>query len=139
MSSPLSIGLTSGVIGAATLTLTHQTGHWFASSAPRTTIAAIDWTLAGDLVVNSLYYSAVPGPSCAATWQRGVLLGLVAGIGALALPEYLGVGTMAHVHGRRHRLLTLACFIAGGMAAAAAANRITELPRVEADIVDKEA
>ena len=139
MSSPLSTGLTSGVIGAAILTLTHQTGYWFASGAPRTNLAAMDWTLAGDLVVNSLYYSAVPGASCAATWQRGVLLGLVAGIGALALPELLGVGTMSHVYSRRHRLLTLACFIAGGMAAAAAANRIAELPRVEADVVDKQA
>lgn len=79
-------------------------------------------TLAGDLIINSLYYSAVSASTEAATWRRGVVLGAFAGAGALMLPERMGLGTPPHIESSRNKILTVTWYLVGGVAAAAAAN-----------------
>ena len=47
--------------------------------------------LAGDLVTNSLFFAMAQGSGKGNTYLRGALLGLSAGIGAIALPKQLGL------------------------------------------------
>ncbi|GGL90402.1 hypothetical protein GCM10010840_30560 [Deinococcus aerolatus] len=82
------------------------------------------WTLLGDLLSNTLYYGLVGlGPRQGA-WQRGGLLGLAAGLGAVALPRPLGLGGQPGARSPRTPLLTAAWYLAGGLAAAVAARQL---------------
>ena len=78
--------------------------------------------LAGDLIGNSLYYSAIPAATAAATWRRGLFLGALAGVGALALPERVGLGAPPDSGRPGNQLMTIAWYVIGGLATAAAAN-----------------
>ena len=103
----------SGLIGACTLTLIHESARRFVPNAPRMDILGMraiakslrllnqpavtesrlhGMSLAGDIVSNSAYYSLVglAGPGAAAL--SGTALGLAAGFGAVLLPEPLGLG-----------------------------------------------
>jgi len=143
MFSPAAKALASGAIGAGVLTLIHQSARRRIPRAPRMDVVGMravdritEWmgaqvlprpqlhraALAGDIIANSLYYSMVPGRTAAATWQRGVMLGAMAGVGALSLPERLGLGTPPNSGSRSNHLMTLAWYTLGGLAAAAAAN-----------------
>ena len=101
--------LLSGIAGAAALTAVHQAARMMTDSAPRMDVVGIralargrdaatssetgstpverqnpalyNMALAGDLVFNSAYYSL------ATSWARGAALGLLAGVGALTLPN----------------------------------------------------
>jgi hypothetical protein len=77
-------------------------------------------TLVGDLATNTLYYSLVGD---APTWKRGIGLGLAAGIGAALLPQPLGLGTQPRQRVPITQLLTVAWYVAGGIAAVVAARR----------------
>jgi hypothetical protein len=79
-------------------------------------------TLAGDLVCNSIYYAAIPGRTAAATWTRAAALGVAAGLGALLLPEPMGLGPPPHSDRRSNQMMTLAWYAAGAAATAAAAT-----------------
>lgn len=145
MRSDLNIALTSGLIGASALTLAHEVGRRILHDAPRMDILGMRAlsrviaatgepapqfdrlhraTLVGDLVANALYYAAVAAPTSTDTWQRGAALGAVAGIGALTLPERMGLGTPPHSESRRNQILTIAWYMLGGLAAAAAATAL---------------
>jgi hypothetical protein len=133
----------SGTVGAGVLTLIHEAARRKVPRAPRMDIVGMravdrvmDWmhlqllnrpqlrrvALAGDLVSNSLYYSAVPATTPGATWRRGLFLGALAGIGAVSLPERIGLGTAPDSRSRSNQLMTVAWYVFGGLAAAAAAN-----------------
>lgn len=139
----LSNALGSGAVGAAVLTLIHEGARRRIPRAPRMDIVGMravdhvmDWmnlallkhgrlrtaAFAGDLVGNSLYYAAVPGRTPGETWFRGLTLGALAGIGAVALPERIGLGTPPDSNTRTNQLMTVAWYVIGGLAAAAAAN-----------------
>jgi hypothetical protein len=138
-----SVSFASGAIGAGVLTLIHQSARGRVPRAPRMDVVGMravdrvsEWigarvlprsqlyraALAGDMIANSLYYSMVPGRTRADTWRRGLLLGAMAGVGALSLPEPLGLGTPPDSHNRGNQLMTVAWYVLGGLAAAAAAN-----------------
>jgi len=78
-------------------------------------------TLAGDLVSNALYFAMVPGRDAHATWRRGALLGALAGVGAVTLPRRLGLGDPPNSDAVGNRVLTVAWYLLGGLAAACAA------------------
>jgi hypothetical protein len=146
--SQFPVALTSGVAGAAALTLCHETGRRLFPDAPRMDILGMRAisrgvamltdralpsfdrlhavALAGDLAANSLYYSAVPASTRSKTWRRGVILGTLAGVGALILPERMGLGAPLHIESGRNKILTVAWYLIGGVAAAAAANRMRD-------------
>jgi hypothetical protein len=132
--------LASGFIGAAALTGIHQAGRQLIDAPPRMDVVGMRaltrlyeacgceppsadrlyrMTMAGDLVSNGIYYAGVRGRG-AALWGRALALGLAAGVGAVTLPEPLGLGTPPNNEHLRTRLLTVGWYVAGALAAALA-------------------
>jgi hypothetical protein len=87
--------------------------------------------LAGDLITNTLYYSAIPARDAATTWMRAALLGPAAEAGALVVPGRTGVGSPPNGETRANQAMTIARYGAGALAAAVAANMMGygRLPR----------
>lgn len=133
--------LLAGACGAVALTAIHQLARRVTDDAPRMDIVGeralartmeaagaevppepklYRWTLAGDLMANSAYYSLVACGRDAHVWRRGVALGLVAGAGALLLPGRLGLGDPPKSDHLGNQIMTVAWYLLGGLAAAAA-------------------
>lgn len=138
MSTTLNTALISGAAGALALTAVHQAARAFTdyaprmdvlgmralarganaagTEAPRTHAGLYGATLAGDLIANSMYYSL------ATTYKRGTVLGLLAGLGALVLPERMGLGVPPKSELLSNQVMTVAWYLVGGLAAAATAQ-----------------
>jgi hypothetical protein len=137
----LAKALGSGLIGACALTLLHETARRFIPGAPRMDVLGMRaiakslrlvdqepppdeqlhaLALAGDVLSNSLYYSLVGAGAPCAVWLRGTLLGLGAGVGAVVLPQPLGLGKGPSARTASTRAMTIGWYLAGGLAAAAA-------------------
>jgi L-ascorbate metabolism protein UlaG (beta-lactamase superfamily) len=135
--------LGSGTVGAVALTALHETARRVLPNAPRADLLgerAIDrslralgrrppsgprlhrWALAGDLLSSSLFYSLVGSHGGRKAWLRGSLLGLGAGLGVVVLPGPLGLGSRPSARTPATVAMTLAWYVAGGLAAAAAVN-----------------
>jgi hypothetical protein len=131
----------SGFIGACTLTLIHETARRSIPDAPRMDILgmrAISKSLrtvggqpperkrlhtaamVGDILANSLYYSLVGVGDEKGVLLRGAALGLAAGVGGVLLPEPLGLGGAPSGRSTNTKLMTVAWYVAGAVAAAAA-------------------
>jgi hypothetical protein len=127
----------SGMAGAVAVTAVHEAARRVSSDAPRMDVVAMralaratdaadlvrpgddalhKAALAGELVCNSAYYAF------ATTWTRGVVLGLGAGIGALLLPQSIGLGAPPRSDRLSNQLMTVAWYLVGGLAAAATAT-----------------
>lgn len=135
--------LGSGLVGACALTLIHETARRFIDDAPRMdvvgmraiakTMRAVDVeppvplheaALAGEIVSNSLYYSLVGVGDARDAIRNGALLGLAAGLGAVFLPEPLGLGRQPTEDSPETQLMTVAWYLLGGLAAGAAYSAI---------------
>jgi hypothetical protein len=135
--------LANGLVGAAVLTAIHQAARRYIPDAPRMDIVGMRaftqlfriagvepperqrlyaLTMAGDLLSNGIYYSAVGSSGSRGVWPRAVALGLAAGVGAVVLPEPLGLGKPPHIERARTKLLTVALYLTGALVAAAAAS-----------------
>lgn len=131
--------LGSGLVGAFALTLVHETARRYVDDAPRMdvmgmraiakTMQAVDVdppvplheaALVGDIVSNSLYYSLVGLGAREDAIRNGALLGLAAGLGAVYLPERLGLGRQPTEDSPQTELMTVAWYLIGGLAAGAA-------------------
>ena len=137
----------SGMAGAAALTAVHQAARMVTDSAPRMDVvgmraiargkeavagdtaspagstenpALYNMALAGDLFFNSAYYSM------ATTWTRGAALGVLAGVGALFLPQKLGLGAPPKSELLSNQVMTVAWYVLGGLAAAWTAQCLAE-------------
>lgn len=130
--------LIAGAAGAVALTAVHQAARAVTDAAPRMDVVGMralargadavgqeapkthaglyGATLAGDLIANSAYYSL------ATTYTRGTVLGLLAGIGALVLPERMGLGVPPKSELLSNQVMTVAWYLVGGLAAAATAQ-----------------
>lgn len=64
-------------------------------------------TLAGDIVSNALYYSAL------ATNKAGIISGIVGGIGAVELPKYLGLNDKPVAETTQKKIITVAYYAFG--------------------------
>ena len=138
------IGLT-GLAGAVTVTLLNETVRRLVPHAPRIEIigeralsqslrtldvtpprgaALYRWTLLGDLVSNSIYFGLVGLGKSDGVWTRGGALGLAAGVGAVVLPEPLGLGKQPGARAPFTPLLTAAWYLAGGLASAAVGRKL---------------
>jgi len=137
--------LGSGVVGAVALTLLHEGARRTVPHAPRMDILgmraiaqgmrAVDeppperdrlhrWALLGDIAFNSIYYSLVATGDRQSAWRRGTLLGLLAGVGAVILPQPLGLGQPPGGQRSDTQVMTVAWYLVGGLAAAAASNLV---------------
>lgn len=76
-------------------------------------------TMLGDLIGNGLYYSAIAiGDDSSSIWLRGSILGLLAGIGGVALPGPMGLGSRPSSRTRATQLLTVLLYLKGGLVTA---------------------
>jgi hypothetical protein len=137
--------LTSGAIGAVALTALHELARRRVTTAPRMDLMGMralrrmapqlreaqvssgklhTAALVGDLVCNSLYYAAIPGRTHVATWLRATALGVAAGVGALLLPERMGLGPPPHSDRRSNQAMTVAWYAVGAAATAAVATAL---------------
>jgi hypothetical protein len=135
----------AGVCGALALTAVHQLARRVTDDAPRMdvlgeraiarTVRAAGgtlpmqptlhrWALAGDLVANSAYYSLVACGRDAHMWTRAIAMGLAAGAGALVLPKRIGLGDAPKRDHLPNQIMTVAWYLVGGLAAAAAGRLI---------------
>lgn len=129
----LSRALVAGAAGAAAVTALHQTARTTLRHPPRMDVfgkralrhAGVrlhgreleQATLAGDLAANSAYFAlAAVGLPRSAPW-RGVALGLAAGLGALTLPQRMGLGSRPAWARGSTAALTVAWYTAGGLVA----------------------
>ena len=131
--------LGSGLVGACALTLIHETARRFIKDAPRMDVVGMraiaktmraadlepptplhEAALVGDIVSNSLFYSLVGAGDREDALRNGALLGLAAGLGAVFLPEPLGLGRQPTERAPATQAMTVAWYLAGGIAAAAA-------------------
>lgn len=76
-------------------------------------------TLGGDLVSNTLYYSAIGAGGTDGIWTKAAALGLAGGIGALALPEPMGLDPEPVTKTTKSKALTVAYYTAGALVTAA--------------------
>ena len=136
----LNDSLVSGMAGAAALTAVHQAARRISENAPRMDVVGMRAlargaeaagteappthkglyraTLAGDLICNSAFYSL------ATTYKRGAAMGLLAGIGALVLPQRLGLGSPPNSDLLSNQVMTVAWYLVGGLVAAATAQHL---------------
>lgn len=139
----------SGLFGACTLTLIHESARQILPKAPRMDILGMraitkslrlldqeappenqlhKVTLAGDIISNSAYYSLVSIGEPEHAVLRGTLLGLAAGIGAVLLPEPLGLGSAPSGRTPETKVMTVGWYVAGGIAAAIMYRLLSQQP-----------
>lgn len=131
--------LGSGLLGACVLTILHETVRRFVPDAPRADILGMraiekvmesmdeeppaddelhSWALEGDVVSNTLYYSLIGLAKPENALLTGAALGVVAGIGAVALPEPLGLGDAPTNRTLATSAMTIGWYLVGGLATA---------------------
>lgn len=76
-------------------------------------------TLGGDLVSNTLYYSAIGAGGTEGIWTKAAISGISAGIGALALPEPMGLDPEPVTKTTKSKALTVGYYLAGALVTAA--------------------
>jgi hypothetical protein len=135
--------LASGLIGSAVLTVLHEGARRILPSAPRFDLLGMcgveklfqafrssppagqglySLALIGDIVTNTLYYSRVPGIRNTG-WLRGLVLGSGAGIATQILSPMLGLGKKPIARKNVTRVMSVAWYLVGGLAAAWVARR----------------
>jgi hypothetical protein len=133
--------LMAGAAGAGALTLIHQAARIATPYAPRMDVLGMRairgargrlglgggsdrdierQALAGDMLANTAYYALIGAGNRGSVWSRGLALGLAAGLGAVVLPRHLGLGDPPHADRPTTQLMTIAWYVVGGLAAAAA-------------------
>lgn len=132
--------LIGGLAGAAALNIIHETYRQFDKDAPhihligeealakmlkavhvavpRNKKELYQWTLAGDVVSNALYYSLIGIGKNKNLLKRGLIFGLAAGIGAVFMPQKLGLNELPSNRATETKVLTVLWYTLGGLAAA---------------------
>ncbi len=129
----------SGLAGSIALTLAHETLRKNVDLAPRMDLMGeqglakalfaagmpipdepqlFNLTMGGDIVGNAGYYALV-STTPKHPLIAGAVLGLVAGAGALSLPEKIGLNEEYSNASRKTQLLTMAIYFLGGIVAGA--------------------
>lgn len=76
-------------------------------------------TLAGDLVGNTMYYSLIGAGDAKYLWPKAIFIGLTAGIGAVKLPEPMGLDPEPVNKTNEVQLLTVGYYLFGALVTAA--------------------
>lgn len=131
----------SGAVGAGVLTLVHQGAKELFSNAPRMDVLGRKviskslksfgvtekipyaklqrWSLAGDLIANSFYYSLIGVIGRKHPLVRGAALGAIAGVGAITLPQQMNLPSGPAAKTPERAMMTFAWYLLGGLAAGA--------------------
>ncbi|MGV3540119.1 MAG: hypothetical protein ACO1OQ_09920 [Rufibacter sp.] len=131
----------SGLAGAVAVTAVHETVRRFYPNAPRMDILGMraiskglhavgqtppegqtlhTWSLIGDIISNSLYYSLTG--SGKKGLLRGSILGAAAGVGGVLLPGPMGLGTTPSNRTRTTQAMTIGYYLLAGVVAGATAK-----------------
>ncbi len=144
---PLAQAAAGGLIGAVALTALHETLRKQAATtkAPRLDLLGMQaiqkiisetgnrrirrkplrrWAMAGDVLSNTLYYSWIYSPSPKKNWQKGLVLGTAAGLGAVLLPKPLHLNSKATRRTSQTQILTVGLYLTGALTAAAVQNAL---------------
>ena len=146
------ISIISGLIGSLALTAIHETARRLLPEAPRADILgvralekgmlaagkqpptgdALHYTALGaDVAANAAYYSLVGIAGRRRAPLAGLLLGLAAGVGAVALPGPLGLGSEPTTRSPETTAMTVAWYTLAGLVAAAANTLLGGLTAAE--------
>lgn len=82
-------------------------------------------TLKADLISNTMYYSLIGGKS-SLIWPKAILLGLCAGIGAVKLPEPLGLNPAPTNKTAQVKALTVGYYLLGALVTAVVLKTLTK-------------
>jgi hypothetical protein len=138
--------LISGLAGAAALTLAHEFIRKRVPDAPRMDVLGMESVktvlnalgmnqtssngnlfksaLVGDIISNTIYYSAVGSKAGLGAWIRGAGLGISAGLGIIGLSPKMGFTKASTCKNLNTCATTVGLYVLGGLAAAAMANLI---------------
>lgn len=138
--------LINGLAGACALTVAHELVRKSRPNAPRLDILGMrsvskimsafgvepptgatlqKYALVTDIVSNAVMFSAVGAKPGISTWLKGINLGLMAGVGAVTVPEKVGLGKDTALLTKRTTataVTTVGLYVLGGLAAAAVAQ-----------------
>ena len=130
----------AGFAGAAALNILHETVRRLDADAPRVDLVGEEAltrsmnslnleaptgkdlyaaTLAGDIISNTIYYSAIGMAGSKNVYLKGALAGLTAGLGAIKLPKEMGLDDEPVTKTDKTKLLTVAWYLIGGLVTAA--------------------
>lgn len=94
-----------------------KTLHYFGTGINNDT-ALYGATLAGDVVSNALYYSLIGVGDKNHIGTRALAYGLAAGVGAITLPEPLGLDPEPVTKSTKTKVLTIGYYLAGALVTA---------------------
>lgn len=72
-------------------------------------------TLAGDIIGNTLYYSLIGAGNQKNIWTKAIFMGLSAGIGAVSLPEPMGLDPDPVTKDNQVKVLTVGYYLFGAV------------------------
>ena len=140
--------LAGGLAGAIVLNIIHETAKRFSHKAPRidkvgeealsktlhavgasapTGNALFGTTLAADIASNTMYYAMIGKGSKDNLLLRGAGYGLFAGLGAVGLTQKLGLSDKPVTKTTETKVMTVAWYLLGGLAAALVMQKVGEL------------
>ena len=123
------------------MTLVHQAARKLTPNAPRLDVLGMraivkslrkmeqeppqgetlyDWAFAADLASNMALFSLVGVGEEQNAWAKGAILGAGVGLATATLPPALGLGHQPGEDAPKTQILTVAWYLIGGLAAAAA-------------------
>lgn len=138
--------LINGLAGACALTVAHELVRKSKPNAPRLDILGMrsvskimsafgiepptgetlkKYALVADIVSNAVMFSGVGAKPGLSPWLKGINLGLMAGFGAVTVPEKVGLGKDAALLTKKTTataVTTVGLYVLGGLAAAAVAQ-----------------
>ena len=138
--------LINGLAGACVLTVAHELVRKSKPNAPRLDILGMrsvakimtafgveppqastlkKYAFIADIASNTLMFSGVGAKPGISTWLKGINLGLMAGVGAITVPQKIGLGKDSALLTKRTTataLTTVGLYVLGGLAAAAVAQ-----------------
>jgi hypothetical protein len=130
--------LGGGLAGACAVTLLHESVRKIVPKAPRMDLLGMNaiskglnaagiktptgnklYTLAmaGDILSNSIYYALAGTGKEKNIWLKSSLLGLAAGVAAVALPGPMGLNEKHSARSTQTRLMTVGLYVAGALVA----------------------
>ncbi|SER52241.1 hypothetical protein [Pedobacter rhizosphaerae] len=139
--------LLAGFAGSAALNILHETVRKFDSDAPRIDLLGEEAlnrslnslnittpkgqnlylaTLASDFISNGIYYSAIGFAGRKNLYFKAAVSGLTAGLGAISLPDKIGLDDDPVTHCNKTKVLTVAWYLAGSLVTAIVFSKLTK-------------
>ncbi|RYE20917.1 MAG: hypothetical protein EOP42_26685 [Sphingobacteriaceae bacterium] len=140
--------LAGGLTGAVTLNLIHELYRQIDSDAPKIHLIGEEalvkmlkavnlpvpstekelytWTLTGDILSNTIYYSVIGAGQKKNLIRNGLLAGFAAGLGAVFMPEKMGLNDAPTTRTTETKLLSVLWYTLGGLTAGSVMKFLTK-------------